>query len=45
MSQGDIYGSVCSVAWGLDAGPKTDKDRENLLENACIGGANAVHTS
>jgi len=45
MSQGDIYGPVCSVAWGLDAGPKPDEDRETLSENACIGGANAVNTS
>jgi len=45
MSQGDIYGPVCSVAWGLDAGLKPDKDRETLSENACIGGTNAVNTS
>jgi hypothetical protein len=45
MSQADIYGPVCSVAWGLDAAPKPDKDRETLSENAYIGGANAINTS
>lgn len=45
MSQGDIYGPVCSVAWRLDARPKPDKDRETLSENAYIGGANTENTS
>jgi len=45
MSQGDIYGPVCSVAWGLDVRQETDKDHETLSENACIGGAIAVNTS